>query len=829
VSADTVWRGAPGEPLPKGVTLRITDSHGEPVAGAAVWWEPIGFNSRVMAPSPLSNSDGVATGVWQLGSRAAEEQQLHVLVQRGSLRGELTLRARAVPHVVAQLRVSVDTPAVVRLGDSLLIALTAIDPFGNEFPAPAPILAVDDTNIGRVLGTPFITAPRVEFPAPAPGLAVADTTIRRVVGAAIITGPRRGFTYITVSSGRVNLNLPLHVVQYVASILSATDTLSFTSLGERLPIAYTVRDDRGRVVADTIATVSIADTAVAQVADSLVRAAGPGMTDLQLAIHSVRTTVPVTVQQRVASLRLDQDTIRFDALFDTTTISPIARDSLGFSVPHLADVVFRSADPNVVAVDSNGVLRSKRNGSALVIVESLEGPADTAYATVSQKPAAILVSSAADTINMLGGSTRVQANVVDRNRMTVPDIAIAWKSLDLDLIDVDVAGRVTSRAVGLGRVQASVGDVIDTVVVVVRQAIASVSLAALADTLSIGGAVNIVATATDSNGFQIPDPQLGWESSDSSVVNVRNGNATGIAPGTAVINARSGQIVASVDVVVEGVAIYVNGARSHVVGVLNSGDSVVITNGRLRLQLSQSSSQHAAIIADARVGEMWCDMTARLWGDWTYVASSVFTPPTRVEILTNTNDEIGVKWTFGDHWFLPKTAGFPDDYSDTPYPFEKTVWLRRAEQGYYALVRPLAELPPEATGVEHEIGFGGLWGGGTIRASGVALLVDTLSSTIRYDPQTIDASDFLLRGDPLRRVLVSLDGVAMLVPWFWSQEYGGVVVHSLPSAPYGAYLYATSISDTTTARSVCEKAAREAPFPIPSFTTDALGRCGPEP
>src|SRR2546428_7834171 len=119
--------------------------------------------------------------------------------------------------------------------------------------------------------------------------------------------------------------------------------------------------------------------------------------------------------------------------------------------------------------------------------------------------------------------------------MTVPDIAIAWKSLDLDLIDVDVAGRVTSRAVGLGRVQASVGDVIDTVVVVVRQAIASVSLAALADTLSIGGAVDNLSGAPDSHGVLIPKSPIRWGSPGSSVVYLGRGDASGSGTATALV------------------------------------------------------------------------------------------------------------------------------------------------------------------------------------------------------------------------------------------------------------------------------------------------------
>src|SRR6185503_2266533 len=118
-AADTVWHGAPGEPIPSGVAVRIKDSEGQPLAGASVTWEPVGRNALVLAGSSVSDAHGLVTAVWQLGTDATEQQELHITVRWGRRNAFLTLRARAVPHIVAQLRVSVDSPAVLRLGDSL--------------------------------------------------------------------------------------------------------------------------------------------------------------------------------------------------------------------------------------------------------------------------------------------------------------------------------------------------------------------------------------------------------------------------------------------------------------------------------------------------------------------------------------------------------------------------------------------------------------------------------------------------------------------------------------------------------------------------------------
>src|SRR5206468_7651490 len=118
-----------------------------------------------------------------------EVRQLQVLVRGAHRNAELTLHARAIPHVVAQLRVAVDSPSVLRLGDSLPVTVTAVDPYGNTFPAPLPRLSL------------------------------GDTTVASIAGSTVIGGPRRGSTELTVISDYVTTRVPLKVVQYVASIV----------------------------------------------------------------------------------------------------------------------------------------------------------------------------------------------------------------------------------------------------------------------------------------------------------------------------------------------------------------------------------------------------------------------------------------------------------------------------------------------------------------------------------------------------------------------------------------------------------------------------------
>src|SRR5881396_2390422 len=140
--------------------VRVTDDAGRPLPAARLTWEAVGRNAQVLDAAEQSNSAGFATARWQLGSDASEEQRLHVLVRTSGQRSEVVIRARAVPHIVSQIRVLVDTPAVLRLGDTVAVGVNAIDPYGNVFIAPDVALSVGDSAIGWVAGQSLVGGPR---------------------------------------------------------------------------------------------------------------------------------------------------------------------------------------------------------------------------------------------------------------------------------------------------------------------------------------------------------------------------------------------------------------------------------------------------------------------------------------------------------------------------------------------------------------------------------------------------------------------------------------------------------------------------------------------
>lgn len=479
-AVDTLWLGAPGEALPTAVRLRVTDDAVRPLPGASLTWEAVGRNAQVLSPAIQSNSSGLATAGWQLGTDAAEEQRLHVLVRTSRHQSEVVIKARAVPHVVSQLRVLADTPAVLRLGDTLAIPVSAIDPYGNVFPAPEVALSVVDSAFGAVAG-------------------------QGVVG-----GPRRGRTSLRVVSHGVVVHLPLEVTQYVATIHPLADTIQLSSLGAEVPVSYAVGDDRGRLVMDTVAAMAVADTTVAQVVDGRVRSLARGVTTLRLELGSAEATVGVEVDQRVASLELRRDTIRFDALLDTTTIYAIARDSLGSLISQPA-IVVQVGDGEIATVAGQRTLQALTTGVTVVTLrDPATGVSTSATVIVTQRIVSIDFAQAPLVFDALDDTIIVAATPRDRLGSPVVGAVLDYSVSDSTIVGLDGGNRARSIREGQVVITArdpesgTIADVVASVRQVPTSIVASLRTVDSVVDLSISSLIPVACEARDRNDYLIP-------------------------------------------------------------------------------------------------------------------------------------------------------------------------------------------------------------------------------------------------------------------------------------------------------------------------------------
>lgn len=475
---DSVWTGRPGDDTL--VRVRAFNTYGEPVANARVMWEASGTGSGVPSAAVVTDQRGFALARWRIGTDAAERQQLRLTARQAGSLAAVVIQGRVVPHVVAALRIAVDTPLAFRLGDTLTLPVLAVDPYSNTFPAPDLVLSSDDSSIVRVHG------------------------------ATLTSAARRGTTTVTFASSGQEFRAAVRVVQVVAGIEPAIDTLRFSSLGAELPVRVAVRDDRGYLVPDTTVMIAVADTTVAQAMGGVVRSVGSGATALRLSLGSVETTIAVAVRQRVASLRLVRDTLRLDALQDTTTVHLIARDSLGAIIRNPL-VVYTVSDSNVAKIGPDRTLEALTPGAAvLTALDTLTGISVSAEVVVAQRIAKIDVAPLL--FDALGDS--VPLAVVARDRLGSPVVGAALEYAISDTTVAAVAADGHVRSVGAGQTLVSARDpesgAVGTAELAVDPVATELTVAVTLEdavlTLPVGASLPLACLARDRNGFAIAQP-----------------------------------------------------------------------------------------------------------------------------------------------------------------------------------------------------------------------------------------------------------------------------------------------------------------------------------
>jgi hypothetical protein len=280
------------------------------------------------------------------------------------------------------------------------------------------------------------------------------------------------------------------------------------------------------------------------------------------------------------------------------------------------------------------------------------------------------------------------------------------------------------------------------------------------------------------------------------------------------------------------VTVLVNGHVLRQSGVIPPGADVIISNGFISLRRNALlSDQRAGIVATliAR-GASQARGTSVNYGDYTYVGTSVVSDPTYVDVVTLSKNEAVVTWGFGRHWLRPRSVGLNSNAPDQPYPFRKTVWLRRGQSGYFTLVEPLVHYSQPIERVEHEIGFGGLWGPATVTTGHDSVSTSSLSKTrsLSHGAAMVDAALFARDGDPVTRILVPLDPSQMIVPKFTASDYGSVWILRYSNDAYGGYLYMAFGVPPASPRQVCQFAWATAPTALRmrGASAAALAECG---
>ncbi len=571
------------------LVAEVLDANGHPVPGAAVTWS--------------SGDESVVTVDVAGLVRAVGNGNATVTAASGSVMESVALTVAQVP---AEIRLSAPVDMLTALGDTVRLAAGVFDANGHAIvgvgiewsSGDRTVASVDGAGLVRAVGngsteiaagsgsatgtlTVTVAQRTVRMrlsPEPATLTALDDTvrlvaepldanghpvegarttwssgdgSVAGVDGTGLVTAVGNGSTKITAGSGGVAATVKVTVAQRTATMRLSPERGNLAALGDALTLFAEAFDRNGYLIAGAVLKWSSSDGSVATVDErGRVVAVGNGSTTVSAVSGSVRRSATVTVAQVAAETRLSPPPGPLTALDETVRLAARAFDANGHAIAG-AKFDWSSSDESVATVDGTGLVTAVANGHTTVTARS-GSASGTATVTVAQKAAEVRLSPEPETLEALGDTLRLVAEVLDANGHRVADASITWSSGDESVARVDRAGLVTAVGNGSAEIEAASGMATASATVTVAQRVAEMRLSPEPETLTaLDDTVRLVAEALDPNGHRIARAAVRWSSGDRSVVTVDGaGLVVAVGNGTTKVSAVSGSVTASVGVTV---------------------------------------------------------------------------------------------------------------------------------------------------------------------------------------------------------------------------------------------------------------------------------------
>ncbi|MCY3712750.1 MAG: Ig-like domain-containing protein [Gemmatimonadetes bacterium] len=168
-------------------------------------------------------------------------------------------------------------------------------------------------------------------------------------------------------------------------------------------------------------------------------------------------------------------------------------------------------------------------------------------------PTRIVVAPSSVTLDAIGQSAELTAQVFDQNNVAMAGAVASWTSGDAAVAAVSTTGLVTAVGNGSTEIKAMSGNASASVIVTVMQTAHSIVIEPQTVTLKAAGeTVQLIATVLDRNEQPIVGAAIAWASDDTGVATVDDdGLVTAVGSGDARITATNSGFSATVPIEVD--------------------------------------------------------------------------------------------------------------------------------------------------------------------------------------------------------------------------------------------------------------------------------------
>ncbi|HET7631505.1 MAG TPA: Ig-like domain-containing protein [Gemmatimonadaceae bacterium] len=453
-----------GSALPIKPAVRITDAHGNPIAGDSVVFAVTAGGGSATGLRTATNASGVAAvGGWTLGSSGV--QTLTATSDSLSVAFSATASPPAGAFITTQLSTHLDT--LTSLGDTAAFTAQARDSLNAAIP-----------------GT-FAWVSRT------PSVATVDTA-GHVVAAA------NGSTWVVATESRGSKDSALVVVKQLVVTVQVTPGTRDIYRTRTYQFSASVVDGRGHPVAGSpaIAWSSTAPAVATVDSTGLVTGLTLGTTQVKATVNSIVGVADITILTPITRIEVGRDssgtpvtdTTSLKSLGDTRSFVAVAHDTL--DAP-MTGVTFTWATSNgsVAILDSVGS-PTARAKSAANGVATISAAADGVTGGATLKVAQVLdsIDLSPDTLTVgVAGSGALTARGLDARARFISGGTFTFTSLQPTVATVNsTTGVVTGVLNGTARMVATNGTITsDTAVVLVNNSVPP-RISFGRDTLTIG-------------------------------------------------------------------------------------------------------------------------------------------------------------------------------------------------------------------------------------------------------------------------------------------------------------------------------------------------------